>query len=101
MTIPDCHTDANEFEPANVGVHAQMLWGMAGVHRSGEPEEDIYIALQDNGFFATLDAGESKPTWIQAAGADGFDVACDANSVVAAQDQVWAGGRSLREHDQR
>ncbi|HTG93276.1 MAG TPA: hypothetical protein VL866_11850 [Pyrinomonadaceae bacterium] len=80
------------FLPANVGVHAQMLWGMAGVHRPGIADEDIYFGAQDIGAFGTLNAGAPKPTWKQLSGGDEFDVVADETRVVTNFFALLSGG---------
>ena len=76
----DCHNP--DFQDANVGLHAQWLWGMAGFARPGG-SEDLFIAMQDNGFFATDDGGVPEPTWRQYIGADAFDTATDGANTFA------------------
>jgi hypothetical protein len=79
---PGCHDPA--FLAVNTGLHAELPLGMAGAERSGSAAaEDIYMALQDNGFFATLNAGAAAPSWIHGGGADWFDVVADATQVIA------------------
>jgi uncharacterized repeat protein (TIGR01451 family) len=80
------------FLPANIGVHAQMLWGMAGVHRPGVADEDIYFGAQDVGAFGTLKAGAPKPTWKQLSGGDEFDVVADETRVVTNFFALLSGG---------
>jgi hypothetical protein len=79
---PECHDQAS-FQPANVGVHALLLLGMAGSHRAGSQFEDIYLALQDNGLFYTGNAGAAKPSWTQGQGGDVIDVVADGARAVA------------------
>ena len=89
-TLPDA--GQTRFLPANVGVHAQMLWGMAGVHRDGVDDEDIYFGAQDIGAFGTMDAGAPKPMWKQLSGGDQFDVVADQSTVVTNIFSLWSGG---------
>lgn len=78
---PGCHDPA--FLAVNTGLHAELLLGMAGAERSGSQQaEDIYMALQDDGIFATLNAG-GTPSWIHGGGADWLDVVADATQSIA------------------
>ena len=72
---PGCHDPA--FVAVNTGLHAQLLLGMAGVQRAGFEASDVYMALQDDGLFATLNAGASKPSWNHGGTADWLDVVAD------------------------
>jgi uncharacterized repeat protein (TIGR01451 family) len=89
-TSPECHDPI--FEGKNAGLHAFMLWGMAGVHRPGVGPEDLYIALQDNGLYSTADAGTDAPTWTHGVGADAYDVVADTNTVVATSGKLLVVG---------
>lgn len=81
LTPDDCHDPA--FIAVNTGLHALLPLGMAGAERSGAPElEDIYMALQDDGIFGTVNAG-GPPTWTHGAGADWLDVVADTTQVIA------------------
>ncbi len=71
----DCHTP--QWERSNSGLHALWLWGMDGVHRPGVDAEDLYLMPQDNGPFASQDAGGSAPSWHNGTCCDAFDVAAD------------------------
>lgn len=82
---PECHAKAS-FQPANAGVHALLLQGMAGVNRAGA-WEDIYLALQDCGLFHTGNAEATKPLWAHAKGGDANDVVADETRAV-----VFDGG---------
>jgi hypothetical protein len=84
----DCDDDL--FASLNTGIHAQLLLGMAGSERTGSPLlEDIYMVLQDDGIFGTLNAG-GTPNWEHGAGADWLDVVADATQVVASDGgQLW------------
>ncbi len=79
------------FLSANVGLHAQLPMGMAGVDRSGSTDEDLYFALQDNGFFTTTTNSVTclspcKPVWKHVEGADWFDAAADETQAVVVDD---------------
>src|SRR6266545_1231409 len=73
--VTDCHDPV--FLSANVGLHAQLLLGMAGAHRPGSQGEDVYMALQDDGLFATRHAGAPNRMWNHGGTADVFDVVAD------------------------
>lgn len=77
-TSPACQTP--EFTSANTGLHAELLFGMAGARRSSSV--DLYQTLQDIGFFATTDAQVLKPSWVHEAGADFSDVVADSSQVI-------------------
>ncbi|HKQ63212.1 MAG TPA: HYR domain-containing protein [Candidatus Polarisedimenticolaceae bacterium] len=88
---PACQAPA--FRGANVGLHAFLLWDMAGVERPGEETEEIYVGLQDNGLYYAGNAGigtPSAPSWTHGIGADLYDLEADADRVVAS-----TGGREL------
>lgn len=90
---PACQTPT--FRGANVGMHAFLIWDMAGVSRPGEVNEEIYIGTQDNGLYYTGDAGvpdpmTTGPTWIHGVGADLYDLEADATRVV-----VSTGNRDI------
>jgi photosystem II stability/assembly factor-like uncharacterized protein len=77
----DCQTP--EWLRSNWGLHALWLWGMDGAHQSGIKQEDLYLEPQDNGPFATRDAGATPPTWSNRTCCDGFDVASDPSRVLS------------------
>jgi len=52
-----------KFEQPVQSPHATWLLGMAGVHRPGAEAEDLYFGLQDDGPWATRNAGAASPTW--------------------------------------
>jgi hypothetical protein len=87
---PDCHDPT--FKAANWGLHAQLLLGMAGAQRPSIKAPDVYMALQDNGLFATLNAGPGVPPWTHGACCDVFDVVADATqSIVNDGARLWRG----------
>jgi hypothetical protein len=77
---PACHDPA--FTSANVGLHAELLLGMAGSHRRGRTAEDVYMATQDIGAFGTTNAGATPPAWTHGLPADVFDVVADGTQVI-------------------
>ncbi len=88
--VTDCHDPV--FLSANVGLHAQLLLGMAGAHRPGSQGEDVYMALQDDGLFATRHAGAPNRMWNHGGTADVFDVvADDTQAIVIDQGDVSWG----------
>jgi hypothetical protein len=87
---PGCHDPV--FLSANIGLHAQLLQGMAGAHRFGSLKEDLYMALQDNGLFGTRHAGAANRMWIHGAPADILDVVADAaQAIMSDGNKLWWG----------
>jgi uncharacterized repeat protein (TIGR01451 family) len=78
---PACHDPA--FRGANVGMHAFLIWDMAGVERLGEDAEELYMGVQDNGLYYTGDAGAAAPSWSHGIGADMYDLEADEDRVLA------------------
>lgn len=60
-TSPSCH--APEFEQPNVSPHALRAYSMAGADQATADAEDLYFGAQDNGSFATRNAGALALTW--------------------------------------
>jgi len=92
-TSPNCQVP--DFRGANVGMHAFLLWDMAGIHLPGESQEGIYIGTQDNGLYYTGNAGVADPaatkvTWTHGVGGDLYDLEADSTRVV-----VSGGGRDV------
>lgn len=71
------------FDGANTGLHAFLLYDLAGVDRPGSAAEDLYMATQDNGMYATLSAGANTPVWRHPLGGDALDALADTTQVVA------------------
>jgi uncharacterized repeat protein (TIGR01451 family) len=89
-----CQNPMYNFEGENAGLHAFLLWGMAGVHQTDIHDigpEDLYIALQDNGLYSTRDADADAPTWTHGLGADVSDVVADTEKVVATNGPILLG----------
>lgn len=83
----DCHTPDGSaangpWEQPDVGPHALWLFAMTGADRFGAEEEDLYFGLQDNGSFATLNAGANPPDWTNRDCCDVFDIVADDTLVV-------------------
>ncbi len=81
-TDPDCQSPL--WEQPDVTPHGLWAFAMDGAHRSGVPNEDLYFGNQDDGVFATTDAGAPGPgpTWKNTSCCDGFDFAADPTRVV-------------------
>ena len=79
-TSPACHTPV--WEQPNVTPHGLWLFGMAGADRAGQNNEDLYFGCQDNGTFATLNAGVNSPPWANRNCCDGFDDVADPTRVI-------------------
>jgi Abnormal spindle-like microcephaly-assoc'd, ASPM-SPD-2-Hydin len=72
---PGCQTPA--WEQPNVTPHGLWLFGLSGTSRLGAIPEDLYFGCQDNGSFASIDAGAAAPTWNNRDCCDGFDDSSD------------------------
>jgi uncharacterized repeat protein (TIGR01451 family) len=83
---PDCQSP--EFEELSQGLHAELLLGMDGVNVAGDANEDLYLAAQDVGLFATRKAGLTPPPWKHGVGADVLDVVADATQVLTVDPDV-------------
>ena len=70
-----CHSPV--WEQPNVTPHGLWLFGMSGAEQAGAVNEDLYFGNQDNGTFATGNAGAVAPTWNNQDCCDGFDVESD------------------------
>lgn len=77
---PGCQTPA--WEQPNVTPHGLWLFSLNGASRSGTIPEDVYFGCQDNGSFASTDAGASPPTWSNRDCCDGFDDSADNTRVL-------------------
>lgn len=76
---PVCHTP--RWQQPDVTPHGLWLFGMGGARRGGVIAEDLYFGNQDNGTFATQNAGSSPPTWANRDCCDGFDIAAGPGQV--------------------
>lgn len=75
-----------------VAPHALWLYGMDGANQAGDEAEDLYFGAQDNGFWATQNAGRPSnsgaappdpgPTWEHRQRGDGADIVADPNRVL-------------------
>jgi len=74
-TSPGCNNPL--WEQPNVTPHGLWLFSMSGTTRAGVTPEDLYFGCQDNGSFASTDAGASPPTWANRDCCDGFDDSAD------------------------
>lgn len=79
-TSPGCHSPA--WEQPNVTPHALWLWALDGADQGGLNSEDLYFGIQDNGSFATTNAGVALPTWTNVNCCDVFDITADPVRVV-------------------
>jgi hypothetical protein len=79
-TSPDCHTPL--FEQPDVTPHGLWPFGMDGALKPGAVNEDLYFGNQDNGTFATTNAGAAAPAWTNRDCCDGFDDSADPNRVL-------------------
>lgn len=77
---PGCHGPA--WEQPNVTPHALWLFGMDGADQAGATMEDLYFGCQDNGTFASTDAGAASPAWTNRDCCDGFDDSADPGRIL-------------------
>jgi photosystem II stability/assembly factor-like uncharacterized protein len=70
-----CHSP--NWTRSNAGLHALWLWSMDGATQAGDANEDLYFGNQDNGTFATTNAGAGTPTWTNPRCCDTFDLLAD------------------------
>ena len=101
-TGPSCQSPS--WTQPLVTPRALWLFGMVGSNRPrNREEEDLYFVNQDNGTFATRNAGAAVPSWVNADVGDGFDVAASSSSVVSTQccnlplrsPQLYRGGPGM------
>jgi photosystem II stability/assembly factor-like uncharacterized protein len=76
----DCHNP--NWEQPNVTPHALWLYGMSGADRPGDANEGLFFGNQDNGSWASTNAGAASPSWSNKDCCDVFDVVADPNRVV-------------------
>jgi hypothetical protein len=70
-------------QPA-VNTRALWLWSLGGANLPQSLiREALYMGTQDNGSFATLNAGAATPAWAHTSGGDVFDVVPDTTKVVS------------------
>ncbi|MGH3646435.1 MAG: WD40/YVTN/BNR-like repeat-containing protein [Micromonosporaceae bacterium] len=74
-TGSDCHNP--NWSRANVGMHAEWLWGMSGSDAAGATNENLAYGMQDAGGVFTTNAGADPPTWNEPNCCDVFDVLQD------------------------
>ena len=88
----NCHNPV--WQQPFVSPHALWLTGMSGFKNPGD-SQNLYFSNQDNGNFASLDAGSNNPDWKNIANADGVSVIGDSNHIVGING-IWSPGRSWR-----
>ena len=76
----DCQNP--NWEQPTVSPHALWLFAMAGANQAGDANEDLYIGMQDTGFFVTTNAGAATPTWSNKDCCDIFNIVADSTRVV-------------------
>jgi hypothetical protein len=75
-----CHSPS--WEQPDVTPRGLWLFGMNGAHTAGADQEELYFGNQDNGTFASVNAGAATPAWENTDCCDSFDVAGTTNQVV-------------------
>ncbi len=77
----DCQNP--DWEQPNTTPHALWIYGMDGADQAGDSAEDLYFGTQDNGTFASTDAGAAAPTWFNRDCCDSFDIVADVVRVIS------------------
>lgn len=81
---PACQTP--RWTQPTITTRALHLWTLGGANIPNSlTREALYMGAQDNGAFATLDAGAATPTWTNPFGGDVFDMVSDSTQVVYTQ----------------
>ncbi len=93
-TTSDCHNP--DWEQPDVTPHGIWPWSVSGANQPGATSEDLYFGLQDNGLFATTDAGAAEPTWHNEICCDGFDTSADSSTSIYTICCFGGGGRATR-----
>ncbi len=76
----ECHDPF--WEQPTITPHGLWIFGMDGADRPGLTGEYLYFGSQDDGTFATIDAGAPSPTWFNRQCCDGFDASADSSRVL-------------------
>ena len=90
-TGANCHTPV--WDQPEVTPRGLWLFGMNGAHSDGMDQEELYLGNQDNGTFASTNAGAAAPTWENRDCCDSFDIAGTSNQVVYTV-CCFSGGRA-------
>lgn len=78
---PACQTP--KWVESDVTPRGLWLWTLTGANiPNSRKREALYMGAQDNGPFATLDAGAATPNWTHFGNGDAFDAAADSTLVV-------------------
>ncbi|WP_455210865.1 hypothetical protein [Kaarinaea lacus] len=77
----DCQNP--DWEQPNTTPHALWIYGMDGADQTGDDAEDLYFGTQDNGTFASTDAGVAAPSWFNRDCCDSFDIVADTIRVIS------------------
>jgi photosystem II stability/assembly factor-like uncharacterized protein len=81
IQTPGCQTPL--WEQPTVTPHGLWLFGMGGADTANNVlQENLYFGNQDNGTFATANAGAAVPTWSNRDCCDGFDAVGGPDQVV-------------------
>lgn len=84
-----CQTPA--WQQPTVTPHALWVFGMDGADQTGVVNEDLYMGCQDDGTFATTNAGAATPTWFNRDCCDSFDMVADSTRVFSSTCCVLSG----------
>ena len=78
---PACQTP--KWIQSDVTTRGLWLWSLSGGNIPNSPiQEALYMAAQDDGTFATLNAGGATPDWINPDCCDAFDTISDSTQVL-------------------
>ena len=80
-TTSDCQNP--DWDQPTVTPHATWVYGMDGANQAGDTAEDLYFSLQDDGSYASTNAGATTPTWSNRDCCDAFNVVADSTRVVS------------------
>jgi len=78
---PACQTP--KWIQSDVTTRGLWLWSLSGANIPDSPVgEALYMAAQDDGTFATLNAGAATPTWVNPDAGDASDTVSDTTQVL-------------------
>jgi hypothetical protein len=92
-SLPECQTPA--WTQPQVTPRGLWAFGMNGSHAASGTGESLYLANQDNGTFASVNAEAPSLTWYNLDCCDSFDIAADTNQVLYSS-AWWPSGRGIR-----
>lgn len=81
-TLTGASCQSPVWEQPTTTPHGLWAFGMSGAVRAGAVPEDLYFGNQDDGSFATTNAGSNTPGWTNGQCCDGFDFNSDNTNVL-------------------